>query len=132
MTGQDKQSPPDLAEILALEQAVWQALVSGDAAADAALLAPEFLGVYPSGFSGRDDHAGQLDNGPRVERYALSDARLLRLGADHVMLCYRADYRWTGADAGAAMYVSSLWRRDGAGWRNLFSQDTPVSDTPVP
>ena len=42
------------------------------------------------------------------------------------MLCYRASFRRVGGDAREAMYVSSLWQRDAKGWRNLFSQDTPV------
>ncbi|WP_422028941.1 DUF4440 domain-containing protein [Roseovarius sp.] len=132
MSGQDKSDGPDLQEILALEEAVWQALVSGDAAADAALLAPDFLGVYPSGFAGREEHAGQLADGPSVASYALSEARLVPAGAGHVLLCYRADYRWARDGAASAMYVSSLWRRDANGWRNLFSQDTPADAAPVP
>jgi len=121
-----------LEEILALEEAVWQALLTGDSTADEALLLSDFLGVYPSGFAGRSDHAAQLDAGPSVESCDLTDARLLHLGSDYVLLCYRADYRRTDSDIDEAMYVSSLWRRTADGWRNLFSQDTPATDTPVP
>ena len=34
--------------------------------------------------------------------------------------------RWTrrGVETAEAMYVSSIWRRDDDGWRNIFSQDT--------
>jgi hypothetical protein len=117
---------PTIEEILGLERAVWGALVSGDAGADARLLDADFLGVYPDGFAGRDDHAGQLAGGPSVAEYTLSEARLLRLGEGRVMLCYLARFRRVGADAQEAMYVSSLWVRGPEGWRNLFSQDTPV------
>src|SRR5690606_14487082 len=55
-----------LAELIACETAVWQALVSGDAEADRAALAADFLGVYPDGFAGRDAHAAQLSGGPTV------------------------------------------------------------------
>lgn len=119
---------PELDEMLALETRVWEALVRGDAAADAELLLPEFLGVYPDGFAGGEDHAGQLDGGPTVAEFTLSEARLLPVGAAHVMLSYRAAFRRVGREAEEAMYVSSLWQRDGAGWRNLFSQDTPVGE----
>ena len=115
-----------LADILALEERVWRALVEGDAAADAALLLPGFVGVYPDGIAGIGAHAGQLDDGPTVARYALSEARLLPVGEDHAMLIYRARYRRIGAEADEEMYVSSLWQRGESGWRNLFSQDTPV------
>ena len=126
MTTNDKTAQPDLTEILDLENAVWQALVTGDADADHALLLPEFLGVYPSGFSDRDGHSGQLSAGPSVQDYTLTDARLTPVGTEHVMLSYRADYRRIDVLARDVMYVSSLWQRSGSVWRNLFSQDTPA------
>lgn len=122
----------DLEPVLALERAVWDALVAGDAAADAALLAPDFLGVYPTGFAGRADHAAQLAAGPTVAAYRLSDVRLVPMGADHALLAYRADYTRMGGAQPEAMFVSSIWRRAGAGWVNTFSQDTPVSDLALP
>ena len=129
---QDIPDPDLLAELLAMETRVWQALQEGDAGRDRALLLPGFLGVYPSGFAGRDDHADQLEGGASVLRYQLSEARVLPVGKAHVMLCYRAEYLRPGGEGEEAMYVSSLWQREGAEWRNLFSQDTPVSDQPVP
>lgn len=120
----------DLAALLALETAVWQALVDGDAAADAAALADDFLGVYPTGFAGRDDHAGQLAGGPTVDRFELGEARMLAVSDDAVLLAYRADYVRAGAAPGPppeSMYVSSLWCRRGGRWVNVFSQDTPAT-----
>jgi len=115
----------DIDTFLALESTVWQALVDGDPAADAAALSDDFLGVYPSGFAGRTAHAAQLEDGPTVVSYALSQARLLALSPSMVMLAYRADYARPGAEP-AAMYISSLWcERDGT-WVNVFSQDTPI------
>lgn len=113
-----------LQELLACETAVWAALQKGDAEADRAALHPEFLGVYPSGFAGRDAHCDQLDNGPTVGRYALSQARVLPLAADCALLAYRATYQLPGDEAERAMYVSSIWKREGAKWINVFSQDT--------
>jgi hypothetical protein len=119
----------DIEEFVRLETAVWQALVDGDAAADAALLTDDFLGVYPTGFAGRADHAGQLAAGPTVVSFDLSEARLLAISDDAVLLSYRADSRSAAGTAHpepTAMYVSSLWiHRDGR-WQNLFSQDTPA------
>ena len=121
-----------LQALLAQEHRVWRALVAGDAQADAALLDEDFLGVYPSGFAGRADHAEQLEAGPSVTRYAIEQARVIEAGADHALLCYLARYTRPGRDAEEAMYVSSLWRRDGAGWINLFSQDTPAEGRDLP
>ncbi len=116
-----------LAELLGCERLVWTALQRGDAAADAAALAPEFLGVYPDGFSGREAHVGQLAGGPTITSFRLSEARVLPLGKGQALLAYRADYRRAASIADEVMYVSSIWRRDGVGWRNIFSQDTPAA-----
>jgi hypothetical protein len=121
-----------LEQVLAMERAVWEALVAGDAVADGALLAPGFLGVYPTGFAGRSDHVAQLAAGPTVRDYRLSAARVLPLGPDHALLAYRADYRRAGADRTETMFVASVWERTLQGWVNLFSQDTPLSDRDPP
>ena len=118
--------------LLEVETEVWEALKSGDAEADAALLSEDFVGVYPMGISGRDGHADQVSDGPSVVDYALSEVQVMDLGAGQGMLIYRADYLRPGEAKREAMYVSSLWRRAEGGWMNVFSQDTPVSDTPVP
>lgn len=125
MTGDDRGL---LEQLAACEERVWDALVRGDRAADAAALDEDFLGVYATGFAGRDEHAGQLAAGPTVESYTLSDLRLLHLGPDHVLLAYRATYGRPGRSASDAMYVSSVWRRREGGWVNVFSQDTPAAD----
>jgi hypothetical protein len=125
-----------LDEVLALETAVWQALVDGNASADAHLLSEDFLGVYPTGLAGRDDHVRQLDGGPTVAAFELSDVRALEVGDDSVLIVYRAAYRRTGDAAEddsppEAMFVSSLWCRRGDRWVNVFSQDTPDSGIAV-
>lgn len=121
---------PAIEFFLALETRVWDALASGDAAADLELLAPDFVGVYPTGFADRADHADELTDGPTVASYDLSDARLIRLSSSAVMLCYRADYRHLRRGVSGdveTMYVSSLWTEHEGGWQNVFSQDTPAA-----
>ncbi|MFK8022314.1 MAG: DUF4440 domain-containing protein [Ilumatobacter sp.] len=119
---------PTIQSLLALEAAVWDALVAGDSTADSEALTDDFLGVYPTGFAGRDDHVGQLDQGPTVVSYQLRDARVRVITPDDALLSYRADYRRTDAAHDETMYVSSLWSRVDGGWRNVFSQDTPAGD----
>jgi len=122
----------DVEQFIQLETTVWQALVDGDPAADAAALSDDFLGVYPSGFAGRTEHAGQLDGGPTMLTYDLSQARLFVVSDVAVMLSYRADYTRPGRRGGppeaGAMYISSLWCDRDGGWINVFSQDTPVAE----
>jgi hypothetical protein len=121
-------SDPGIDEFLRLETEVWRALVDGDARADARLLSEDFLGVYPTGFADRSDHVGQLDDGPTVAQFELSEERLLPLSDSVVLFSYRAAFRRLRAAEASepeAMYVSSVWcRRDGR-WVNVFSQDTP-------
>ena len=121
----------DLSFFLALETRVWEALVAGDAAADRALLAPDFLGVYSTGFAKRADHTDQLSDGPTVTRFLLSEARLVELGPGRVLLAYRADYLRAGAHSAEAMYVSSIWEERGGAWLNTFSQDSST-EAPAP
>lgn len=125
----------DLSFFLSLETRVWQALVDGDGAADRALLADDFLGVYSTGFAIRDDHSGQLADGPTVARFDIRDARLMPLGPGRVLLAYFASFTRVAAPAPEAMpesmYVSSIWEnRDGI-WLNTFSQDSNAAD-PAP
>ncbi len=119
-------SPPSLDQILSLEKQVWTALVEGNAQADRALLSPDFLGVYPTGFANRDDHVGQFADAPTMAQYELSDTRLRVLSADVVLLSYRADYLRPEAQEWEAMLISSLWERRHDVWINSFSQDTPL------
>lgn len=129
----------DIDDFIRLETSVWEALVRGDAAADRRLLSSDFLGVYPVGFANRDDHVGQLGNGPTVADFRLSGERLFVISNTAVVLAYRADYRKVAQPGSPepepepeAMYVSSIWcERDGE-WVNVFSQDTPVSAEAVP
>ncbi len=117
----------NLDHFIELETLVWEALVTGDPAADEAVLSDDFLGVYPTGFANRDEHTGQLTDGPTVASYELSEQRTFAVSDAAVMFCYRADYTQIVDGAVSepeAMYVSSLWcDRDGT-WVNTFSQDT--------
>ena len=116
----------DIDTLLALEHAVWRALVDGAADTDEQLLSDDFLGVYPTGYAGRSEHVGQLVNGPTVADYELDDARLVVISDDAAILVYLASYRRPGRADREEMYVSSLWCRRGHGWVNTFSQDTPL------
>jgi len=113
-----------------LETRVWSALVAGDIAGDENLLADDFLGVYNSGMAGKAEHAGQLKDGPTVETYSLSDAKIQVLAEGVVLLAYLA--RWTrakkdGVNQREAMYITSIWRKTNGAWLNVFSQDTPAT-----
>ena len=112
--------------ITAKEVQVWEALLRGDAAADAAALAPEFIGVYPDGIADRAAHVGQVERGPSVSTYDLTDIVVRPVGDNHALIIYHARFSRPGRTE-EAMWVSSLWQRAGTDWRNVFSQDTPAA-----
>jgi len=116
----------DLLETLqACERSVWSALVSGDQNADQHALHAGFLGVYSDGFASKADHVAQLEHGPTIAEYSLSDFQMRALGTGHALLSYKAEFLRTSAQVSETMYVSSIWQRAGEGWVNIFSQDTP-------
>ena len=119
---------PTIEEFVELESRVWDALVAGDAEADAILLADNFVGVYELGFSGKDEHCKQLENGPTAGSYDIREPRILVISDDSVMLSYLAEWTRPGSAEVERMYVSSLWQRSKGGWENAFSQDTLVAD----
>jgi len=123
-------SLPAIEFFVQLETKVWDALARGDADADRELLTTDFVGLYTTGFADRSMHAAQLDDGPTVNSYSISEARLLPVSATAVMLCYRADYRPIRDGAAGddeTMYISSLWTERDGRWLNSFSQDTPAN-----
>lgn len=122
---------PPLEHFVALERRVWDALAAGDADADRELLSDDFVGVYPTGFAGRDDHTGQLAGGPTVAAYSIEQPTLVPAGDDAALLAYAARFRRTPDAEWETMYVSSLWCRRDERWVNTFSQDTPTGG-PVP
>jgi len=125
-----KTSPdnPLLADLIAHEKRVWNALVSGDPAADSSLLSDDFLGVYPTGFAQKSEHVAQLASGPTVTSYDITACQAKPLGERHALLSYKARFRRVSRTTDETMYVSSIWERNGDGWINIFSQDTPEAD----
>jgi hypothetical protein len=110
---------------LALERRVWEALKRGDMAADLALLSDDFLGVYSTGFQDRAKHAARLKRGPVFRSYAISKSRLIRLGPGLALLAYAASAK-DMKGRGRSFHITSIWRRSGRRWLNIFSQDTDV------
>lgn len=112
--------------LVRLETAVWDALVTGDRAADEALLSDDFLGVYTSGYATRADHLGALDDGPSMHDFAIDSIRVVEMGDGVARITYAANYRRSESSTEERMYVTSLWERRDGRWLNTFSQDTPA------
>jgi hypothetical protein len=117
----------DIDQFVALESKVWEALVQGDGEADRRLLSDDFLGVYTIGFADREAHVLQLDHGPTVSDFAISEPRLMVLADDMVLLAYRAEFGRPLDDERESVLISSIWQARDGGWVNIFSQDTPAA-----
>lgn len=112
---------------VALEKQVWEALRNGDVDADANLLSDDFLGVYESGLSTKEEHLQQLRDGPIISSYTMGPARLLRLGPDVISLTYSATavfLKHGKQDNQSLFFITSIWALRSNKWVNIFSQDT--------
>ena len=118
----------DIKQFIGLESEVWQALVDGDGEADERLLSDDFLGVYTVGFADRAAHVAQVGSGPTVTDYALSDARLMVLADDMVLLAYKSEFTRPGEPDPETVLISSIWQQREGSWVNIFSQDTPAAE----
>ena len=114
-------------QFIALESQVWNAFVAGDAEADARVLADNFIGVYSTGFTGKQAHCAPLRNGPLARRYEIREPQILVLSESLVMLLYLAVWERASGSSDSVpekMYISSLWQNADGHWKNVFSQDT--------
>jgi hypothetical protein len=122
--------PPADSFFIEMERGVWEALKNKDKAADARLLADDFVGLYDTGFATKSDHVNQMDSKYSIESYSVHDARVFRLSPTIVLLLYKAICKGSGEweqYCSRPDFASSLWvERDGR-WLNLFSQDTGVT-----
>ncbi len=120
---------PELTDFaLGLETQVWRALLAGDPDADRALLSDDFLGVYPTGFSDREEHATQLADGPTVVDYEIRSPQAVEIAPGVIQFAYDAHYRRKSDAPMERMYIMSIWAEREGQWVNTFSQDTPAAE----
>ena len=117
----------DINFFISLEKQVWEALKNGDIEADSALLSDDFLGVYESGLSTKENHLAQLQAGPIVSDYRIKHAQMLLLGPKIVSITYSATVSFVKREAQSTehlYFITSLWAYRENKWVNIFSQDT--------
>ena len=117
----------DLNFFLGLEIQVWEALKNGDKNANYNLLSDDFLGVYETGLSSKEDHLELLRNGPIISCYEIGSSQLIQLGPEIASLTYSATATFLKneeQDTQVLLYITSIWARRLNKWVNIFSQDT--------
>jgi hypothetical protein len=126
--------PPESDDFfIAKEREVWDALMKKDKAADAGLLADDFVGLYDTGFGTKSEHVNQMDDHYAIDSYTIQDARILRLSAEAALVLYKSTCTGSGEwkqYCAKPVYVSSLWVRRAGHWLGLFSQDTQAASSP--
>lgn len=106
-------------EIVALERSLLTDEVRGDRASVAALLHPDWREIGKSGrLWTREEMLAEIGPIPPVE---LEVIETVRIAPDLVVLIWRSH-----AVSGSALR-SSLWSRQGGGWRQVFHQGTSES-----
>ena len=120
----------DLNFFLGLEMQVWEALKTGDKNTNSNLLSDDFLGVYETGLSSKNDHLELLQNGPIILCYKIGPSQLIQLGPETVSLTYSATATFLENDkqnTETLLFITSIWTRRLNKWVNIFSQDTKGS-----
>lgn len=118
-----------LKELLELEEQGWEALAAGTAGEfyrahltdDALMILPP-----PAGMLDGDTAATALSKVPTWDEHRVSDARLVRLGANTAVVMYRAHARRGDADPYEAMISSTYVKNGGGHWRLATHQHTPL------
>jgi hypothetical protein len=112
------------AVLLALKAAAIRATEKGDIAFYAEYLSEDAIGVTPQGvFNKQQILAGLKDRGFKSSR--IEDTRAIALSDDAGMVTYRA---WieTAEWPAREVFVSTLYRRFGDGWKGVFYQQTAL------
>jgi hypothetical protein len=112
-------------DLVRLERDGWAALLDGTAAAFyGERLAADALLVVPGAVMPGADWLRSLD-GPQWATFAMSDERVVPLGADAAAVVYRADATRPGDPPYTAL-VTSTYVRAGTGWELALHQQTPL------
>ncbi len=116
-----------LDELLAQEQAGWEALSAGRGGDFyASHLAEQAVMVFPFGVLGREDALSSMNQAPPWSSYTISDAQVVPLGAESATLVYRVVAQRAGDEKYEAMINSTFVRSDGQ-WLLALHQQTPVA-----
>lgn len=116
----------ELDDLLAVEREGWEALCgsTGGAFYGDLMLADAVMVLVNGMVLDRDAVAASLDGAPPWDRYELSDARIIPIGADSVALVYSARAERDGEAPFDALMTSVYTRGDGRVRLALYQQTT--------
>jgi hypothetical protein len=122
------QPAPTPSDLLAQENAVWQAVADQRLDAFAAFLARDYVGVYPDGFKDAAQEVAAV-RGITLARFQISDFVVRTVDANDVVVTYRIDGSGTnqGHDFAGRFNISSYWHRTGRQWRVALHTEAPIA-----
>ena len=121
--------------LMAIEKQGWEAWKNHTPETFENILSSKYLAFGPKG---RIDKAASVkmfaDAKCDIKSYAISDEQMNMLGSDTAVLTFKAaqDGTCDGKKIPAAVWASSVYVREGDGWKNLFYAENPVADPKAP
>jgi hypothetical protein len=112
---------PAVADALAREQAVWQAVKDHRLDDFAAAMAPSYLGLYPDGPRTVAADVAQIRQ-VDLRSFEISAFQLLPVDPETLAVTYRIDVAGQAHDTAFSgrYWVSSVWHRIGGKWRAIL------------
>lgn len=108
--------------------AIERELAAGDGATYRRHLSGDAIVIVPGAKLDMESTVAAMDDSPGWDEFSFTDEAFRLLGDGAAMLSYRFDGR--RADSIYAAILTTLYIRDeqGASWRLVFHQQTPISD----
>jgi ketosteroid isomerase-like protein len=107
----------------------WQDWKNKDRKAVSAILADDAVEVEADGRGPRDKEASLADMANMdIEKFALSDFKILPLGGSAALATYKVVLGWTagGQKMRGALAVTEVWVKRGIEWKLLHYQETEM------
>jgi hypothetical protein len=116
-------------ELYSLEEEGWHAISAANGDFYRRLVTPDTLIVEHDGVSTGDDLVAEIDgNNSPFEGFTLDQHKIVPLSDDSAVVTYRANAEVAGRGT-FRLYMSSVWVRREDGWKLMFHQQTPVSES---
>lgn len=111
--------------ILGLEQSMWQAFTCGDSQAFARLVDPRALMIVGGGRTSGAAYA-QAISAVHLQSFELLDVSVLDLGSQAAAIHYTVNIvdHPGPYDLSGTYRVSSVWQRQGSGWKLVLNHDS--------
>jgi hypothetical protein len=112
---------PTKDELMAKEQAAWQAFKDKNAADFKKVVHADFLGVYDEGVSDMQKELADMQKWD-MKSFTINDYKVVGVGTDTAISTYKVTIEGTfdGKDAGGSYNAGSVWKNVAGDWQAIF------------